>query len=104
MSYYQECMDIAKDIVEEFTQYGGDICDHEHERVDGHQWIIYYAYNDDLLRHCGNADAWEDIYSNEDIGDIVTSQGMNGARTVQAYWAMLEDVSQALHELGAYDL
>ena len=103
-NYYDECMSIAEDIVKEFKEYGGDIYDHLHEQVGGHQWIIYYAWNDDLLKHCGNADAWEDVYSNEDIGSIVTRDGMNGARSVQAFWAMVEDINQALHELGAYDL
>lgn len=103
-NYYDECMSIATDIFEEFKEYGGDLCDHQHERVDGHQWIIYYAYNDDILRHCSDPDVWEQVYSNEDIGSIVTKEGMKGARAAQAFWAMLEDVSSALHELGAYDL
>lgn len=103
-NYYDECMSIATGIVEEFKEYGGDLHDHAHEQVEGHQWIIYYAYNDDLLKHASDPDAWEQVYRNEEIGYLVTTEGMTGARSVQAYWAMLEDVNSALHELEAFDL
>ena len=27
-----------------------------HETIDGHQWVIYYAYNLDIIKYSGNAE------------------------------------------------
>ena len=75
-----------------------------HETIDGHQWVIYYSYNDDVIKHSDNSDAWEDIYSSEDMGELVKNQGMDSARTAQAFWAMYQDVSDKIYEeLKQYD-
>ena len=79
---------------------GYDVSDLAHEYVDNDQWIIYYALNDAVLRYASNPDAWEDCYCASDIGDLVIDRGMKGARTVQAYFAMLEDVNHAIYMLA----
>lgn len=95
--YREEVRRIAEDAIEEANEYGQDVHDVVHETVDGHQWIIYYAYNDSVLAHSENADAWEDCYAAEDIGQLVVDRGMDGARTVQAYFALHDDVTNEVH-------
>jgi len=97
--YWQEIDRLADDIIEEAQEYGEDIFDATHQAVDGHQWVIYYSYNDYVIRHAGNGDAWEDCYSPEDIGRVVVEHGMTGARSHQAFFAMREDVSDAVYRL-----
>ena len=74
-----------------------------HETIDGHQWIIYYSYNDDVIRYSDNADAYQDVYSNEDAGALIAEKGLDDFGTVRAYWAMYTDVQEQLQEvLEAY--
>ena len=96
--YWAEIKSIAEDVIAECEEYGQDLYDYTHEVVDGHQWIIYNAYNDDVIKHSGNPDAWEDCYSNEDIGRLVTDGGMDNARAGQAYFAMQQDVSEEINK------
>jgi hypothetical protein len=67
-----------------------------HEAIDGHQLVIYYTGNDTILKHTDHEDAWEDCYGPEDIGRLVIDRGMDGARTVQAFFALEADVRDAL--------
>ena len=95
--------DIANDCLFEcdndFTEAREMLYDRCHEVVDGHQWIIYYHYNDDVLKFASNDAAWEDVLDNASIGQIVTEKGMSSARTVQAFCAMLEDLNQKVSEI-----
>ena len=96
--YWNEVSDIADNILDEWLEEDEGFCiyDRLHEEIDGHQWIIYTAYHDDVLRHCGDEDAWEELYCAEDIGNLVKDQGMAGARMAQAFWAFNQDVGEAL--------
>lgn len=69
-----------------------------HEAIDGHQWIIYYAYNDDVLRYTEHSDAYQDCYSNEDLGQLVAEKGFDSAKAMMAYFAMYNDVLDHLDE------
>ncbi len=104
--YFTECEDIAKTIAQEcVTEAEGNRPDAEdlvhdklHEAIDGHQWIIYYSANDCVLRHTSNDEAWTNCYGAEDIGKLVIEKGMDGARTVQAFFAMEADVREYLSD------
>jgi len=75
-----------------------------HETIDSHQWIIYYSYNDDVIRYSDNADAYQDIYSNEDVGAMIVDKGLDNFGIVRAYWAMYTDVQEQLQEaLDSYE-
>lgn len=91
-SYRETVIELAADILDEIEDYGGDAYELAHERVDSHEWIIYYAFNDDVIKYASNPDAWEDCYSAQDIGQLVADQGMRQARVSQAFFAMREDV------------
>lgn len=67
-----------------------------HETIDGHQWVIYYAYNDDVLRYTSNGDAYEYVYGNEMLGELVKDKGIDSAKMMMAYFAMYADVQEQL--------
>lgn len=69
-----------------------------HETIDGHQWVIYYAYNDDVLRHSENESAYEDNFGTEDMAAVIKERGFNGLKTVMAFCAMEQDVRDILSE------
>lgn len=96
--YLAEVRSIAENAIEEAGEYEQDVYDTAYEAVDGHKWIIYYAYNDDVIRHSGNPDAWQDCYAMEYIGQLVVDEGMQGARAVQAYFALSQDVNEEVAE------
>lgn len=98
-AYVTEVAGIAQYCINEALEYGSDLYDMVHQYVDGHQWIIYYAHNQDVLDHSENPDAWTDCYSNKDLGTIVAEDGMDGARMIQAYCAMHQDVTEKVYEL-----
>jgi len=52
--YWNEVNDLAQEAVEltKHQQSGfADVYEAASELVDGHQWIIFYTYNDDVLEH-----------------------------------------------------
>ena len=99
--YNEEIKRLAGAIQAEVNEYGGDLYDLADQSVDGHQWVIYYAYNSDVVDASPNADAWEDVYSREDIGALVVDRGMKGALAAQAFFAMLTDLMIELKQTEA---
>lgn len=101
--YNTEIEGLASNIAEELIEEHGSreeaedyVYDRIHEIIDGHQWVIYYAYNDEVLRFSGNDDAYLDVYDNEGIGQIVTEHGLDHVGMVRAYFAMSQDVSEGM--------
>lgn len=43
-----------------------------HETIDGHQWVIYTAYNLEVLRHSESEDAYIDNFGAQDVQDILS--------------------------------
>ena len=72
-----------------------------HETIDGHQWVIYYSYNNDVIENSQNDEYYREIYDNESIGQIVADKGLDDLKTVIAYWAMYADVQEELE--AAFD-
>ena len=95
--YYKEIQELAHDIwAEALDQADNDkdeahdlMNDISHEVVDGHQWVIYSHYHEQVLRYSMNSDAYLDIYDNESLGDYVRDNGVDGLHMMMAYWAML---------------
>lgn len=102
-SYNEEIEGLASNIAEELleeyeTREEAEdyVYDRIHETIDGHQWVIYYAYNNDVLKYSDNDEAYKDVYDNESLGAIVSEQGVDSLGTVMAYFAMSQDVSEAM--------
>ena len=96
-----EARDLVLNAIDEGTiggDDGMDPFDWAHETVDGHEWVIYYYGNDYIIHHTANPDAYQDIYSNEDMGQLVVDQGIEAAHTAIAFWAMYQDVSDLISD------
>ena len=105
--YQDEISDLAEDLykeaMEEHPEDEDDrnafILDRVNEIVDGHQWIIYCASNLAVYEHSPNADAYQDMYGNDDLGAIVADRGLLGLHTVIAYCSMQADIEQVVYQL-----
>lgn len=63
-----------------------------HETTDSHQWVIYYSYNLDVIKHSGNEDYMVDNFGSEHAGDIMKNQGLDSLHSAIAFWCMYADV------------
>ena len=102
--YQQEVEALAEQISSESLKYDRDICEVLHETIDGHQWVIYYAYHDDVLKH-SEQDAEEIMASNfgtEYMGEVVKEGGLGRLKTLLAFTALEGDVMDSLHDKGLY--
>ena len=109
--YHQEIRDLASDLYDEALAQNDN--DHDQaddaifdymlaELVDSHQWVIYTYSNELVARFSDNAEAYRDCYDNESIGQIVTDKGLEGMKPIIAYFAMQQDICDALYELDAF--
>ena len=98
--YWNEVSTIGQDIIDNALEYGSDVSDLTHEAIDGHEWIIYTFYHDQILSFTDNDEAYLDIYSNEDLGELVKEHGLDHARMVQAFYALDMDVRQWVQDTG----
>lgn len=93
--YHKEIQGLAATIIEEAKERSGaDI--HElieeilHETIDGHEWVIYTYYAQQVLQHSPNDAAIEEYGMDE----VVKNGSLNWA--LLAYCAMEADVREAL--------
>ena len=96
--YWQEVRSLAGSIREDAIErheagvdWDDAISEALHETIDGHQWVIYTAYNFDVLRFSDNSG-----YSVENFGveTVVSNGDINWA--VLAYGALYADVSERM--------
>jgi hypothetical protein len=92
--YWKEVKSLAHDAVEDHPDDEDAQVDRVREDVDGHQWIIYYGYNYDILKHTENDDAFTEY------GDIPTDKQKSSSDILQylAYCAFEADVMAALDD------
>lgn len=69
-----------------------------HETIDGHKWVIYNAYNADVMRHSENNDYFIDNFGNEEAGNILKDRGLDGLHNVIAFYCMYADVQDKLSD------
>jgi len=105
--YHDEIESLAESIAEEAMDACGfdrqaaedDINDSRlHETVDGHQWVIYNAYNADVMRHSDNVDYYIDNFGGDDAGHVLKKRGLGGLRNVIAFWCMYADVQDRISD------
>ena len=105
--YYEEIRSIASYMAEEAlsdNDWDRDAAEEDindsrlHETIDGHQWVIYTAYNLDVIRHSDNSDAYVDNFGADDAGHIIKDRGIDGLHAVMAYCAMEQDVRDILDD------
>ena len=67
-----------------------------HETINGHRWVIYNAYNADVMRHSDNEDYYIDNFGAEDAGAVLKERGLSGLHNVIVFWCMYADVSELI--------
>lgn len=104
--YHEEIKDLAKSLAQEANvSTDGDIFEYirdnelDHEIIDGHQWIIYYSYNLDIIECSSNDEYMQDNLGDESLGHALKDGGLNGLHQAIAFYAMLADLNEALQEL-----
>ena len=95
IEYEREIHSLAKHIAEEAAEYDRDVSDVLHETIDGHKWVIYTAYNFDVLKWSEN-----DNYAEHEFGPGAVRDERGMRWDSMAYWAMHADVQNALAELA----
>ena len=114
--YYNEVRETAQNIIDEALEsqdwfdlrYGKDPYEAAIEviqdwalpqAIDGHQWIIYTGYHLDILNNSGNDEAYTEIYSDEDIGQIIRENGAAHFDMIRAFWAFNYDVQEVIFDM-----
>ena len=70
-----------------------------HEAIDGHQWVIYYAYNLDIYEHSSNRDYAVDNFGDDWLQHVIKENGLAGLHQGLAFWCLYADVQEALHDV-----
>ena len=68
------------------------------ETIDGHQWVIYYAYNLDVYQHSNNPDYYIDNFGGDDAALVLKEKGLDGLHNVLAFWSLYADVQDKIEE------
>lgn len=85
--YWTEIASLAKEVPEQAREEDADVYDRLHEFLDSHQWVIYYAYHFDVLKHTQNEDA---IF--EAGFDLSGIESLGALTTPATFYAMMQDV------------
>ena len=67
-----------------------------HETIDGHQWIIYYAYNLDVYQYSDNSDYYIENFGSDDAAHVLKENGLNGLHQALAFWSLYADVQDKI--------
>ena len=105
--YWNEVQSMAVSIAEDAMSY----CDNNredaeelindsllHETIDGHQWIIYYAYNLDVYQYSDNSEYYIDNFGSDDAAYVLKEKGLDGLHQALAFWALYADVQDKISE------
>ena len=68
------------------------------ETIGAHQWIIYNAYNLELLQYSDNSDRYVDEFGTEDAAIVLKESGLDGLHQALAFWALYADVQEKIEE------
>ena len=105
--YWNEVQSIAVSIAEDAMSYCGNNREEAeelindsllHETIDGHQWIIYYAYNLDVYQYSDNSDYYIDNFGGDDAAYVLKEKGLDGLHQALAYWSLYADVQDKISE------
>ena len=67
-----------------------------HETVDSHQWVIYYSYNLDVIKHSDNEDYYADNFGAEALAHRLDEGGLDLLHCHIAFWCLYGDVSEKI--------
>ena len=103
--YWTEVKDLAKYLVKDALEQ----CDNDreqaeellndsllHETIDGHQWVIYNAYNLPVIEHSDNEDYYSDNFGAEALQSSLEQGGLTTLHCHIAFWCLYADVQEAI--------
>ena len=96
--YWTEVQGVADDVAETLRDYADDYdgpYDVIHERVDGHQWMIYYHYQGPVMDYTDNPTALTDEMGGDALAGVT---GWYDIRLRFAAWAFTADITEAYGE------
>lgn len=97
--YWNEIKSIARDALDESRGDLEKADEYVHETVDGHEWVIYYAHNADVISYTENEHAVEDL-GPEEISRAMSEGGTSRVLMIIAFFAMRADVMDHVHALS----
>ena len=68
------------------------------ETIGAQQWVIYNAYNLDVLQYSGNSDRYVDEFGVDDAAIVLKERGLDGLHQALAFWALYADVQEKIEE------
>jgi len=108
--YWDEVSDLSINIVDEAIDQNAGVFERDeveelindrilHETIDGHEWVIYYANNLDVLKHTNNEDYAEDNFGGEGLVKALKEGGVTKLHTSIVFWALYADVQENINEV-----
>ena len=103
--YWTEIKGIAADLVTEAMEQAENDKDKAeelindsllHETIDGHQWVIYYGYNLDVIKYSDNEDYYNDNFGADSLAASLEQGGLDTLHCHIAFWCMYADVQEQL--------
>lgn len=110
--YWKEIAELAESCIQEAMEDGAksedDIWDRVYdfilpETVGGHEWVIYYSHNLDVIGHSDNEEYMLDNFGPESIVEALADGGLSSLHCAIAFWCMYADVADKLHDLDFND-
>ena len=68
------------------------------ETIGAHHWVIYNAYNLDVLRYSDNSDYYVDNLGMDDAALVLKEWGLNGLHQALAFCALFADVQEKIND------
>ena len=69
-----------------------------HETIGAHQWVIYNAYNLDILQYSDNQYHYVDEFGADDAVIVLRESGLGGLHQALAFWALYADTQEKISE------
>ena len=92
--------DIARDILAEVAEYGGDATDLAHENADGSEHVIYYSKAHDICQNCNTENGEQFL---EDMGGAGKDATYDSIATLIAYGELYSRIVDALGKIDIAD-
>lgn len=95
-SMVSECMDECENDREAAEELIND--SRLHETVDGHQWVIYYGYNLDVIKHSDNEDYYDQNFGADAVASSLEQGGLDTLHCHIAFWCMYADIQDIISD------
>jgi hypothetical protein len=92
----QYCRELAKEILSEIAEYGGDLSDEIHQAADNSEHVIYFAKAHSICQNC-NVDNGEEFI--EETGNPEGGWSYDGIAVAIAYGEIVARLHDCVREI-----